>query len=447
MGGSNYRTVPEVRTNFPTGLPYIIGNEAAERFSFYGMKAILFVFMTQYIVDATGQAAYFSDGEARVYLHTFVMAVYITPFLGALCSDYFLGKYRTILALSCVYCLGHLMLALDDTRTGLFLGLFLIAMGAGGIKPCVSAHVGDQFGKENSHLLEKAFAWFYIAINAGAAISTLAIPYLLETMGPHVAFGTPGVLMAVATFVFWMGRRRFVHVPAGGSAFVKQTLSPEGLKTLLRLTGIILFVAMFWSLFDQTASSWVEQGENMNREVFGLTIMSAQMQGWNPILIIILVPLFAYVIYPAIHKVFPLTPLRKMSIGFFVTVIAFLIPAWIEYRLGLGEQPSIAWQALAYLVLTSAEVMISITGLEFFYTQSPRKMKSLVMSFWLLSVAIGNGFTALVNKLILMGGDGGTLSGAGYYLFFSGAMLLTAILFVPYAKGFNENIYIQDEAI
>ncbi len=447
MGGSNYRTVPEVRSNFPTGLPYIIGNEAAERFSFYGMKAILFIFMTQYIVNASGEAAYFSDGEAKVYLHTFVMAVYITPFLGALCSDYLLGKYRTILALSCIYCLGHLALALDDTRTGLFWGLMLIAIGAGGIKPCVSAHVGDQFGRSNAHLLEKAFAWFYIAINAGAAISTLAVPYLLRTMGPHVAFGTPGVLMALATFVFWLGRRRFVHVPAGGNAFVKETMSAEGLKTLLRLGGIILFVAMFWSLFDQTASSWVEQGEKMNREVFGFTIMSAQMQGWNPVLIIILVPFFAYVVYPFINKFFPLTPLRKISIGFFVTVIAFLIPAWIEYRIGLGDQPSIAWQALAYLVLTSAEVMVSITGLEFFYTQSPRKMKSLVMSFWLLSVAIGNGFTALVNKLILMGGGGSALSGAGYYLFFAGTMLLTALVFIPYAKGFKEKRYIQDEGV
>jgi POT family proton-dependent oligopeptide transporter len=235
-------------------------------------------------------------------------------------------------------------------------------------------------------------------------------------------------------------------VPAGGRAFVKETLSAEGIKALLRLGGIILFVAMFWSLFDQTASSWVEQGEKMNREVFGFTIMSAQMQGWNPILIIILVPVFAYVVYPFINKFFPLTPLRKISIGFFVTVIAFLIPAWIEYRIGLGEQPSIAWQALAYLVLTSAEVMVSITGLEFFYTQSPRKMKSLVMSFWLLSVAIGNGFTALVNKLILMGGGGSALSGAGYYLFFSGGMLLTALLFIPYAKGFEERRYTQDEA-
>ncbi len=446
MGGPNYRTVPEVRRNFPTGLPYIIGNEAAERFSYYGMKAILFVFMTQYIVNVSGQAATFSDGEAKVYLHTFVMAVYVTPFMGALCSDYFLGKYRTILGLSCVYCLGHLLLALDDTRTGLFWGLLLIAIGAGGIKPCVSAHVGDQFGQSNSHLLEKAFAWFYIAINAGAAISTLAVPYLLRTMGPHIAFGTPGVLMALATFVFWMGRRRFVHVPAGGRAFVKETLSAEGIKALLRLGGIILFVAMFWSLFDQTASSWVEQGEKMNREVFGYTIMSAQMQGWNPVLIIILVPFFAYVVYPFINKFFPLTPLRKISIGFFVTVIAFLIPAWIEYRIGLGDQPSIAWQALAYLVLTSAEVMVSITGLEFFYTQSPRKMKSLVMSFWLLSVAIGNGFTALVNKVILMGDGGSALSGAGYYLFFAGGMLLTALLFIPYAKGFEERRYTQDEA-
>ena len=96
------------------------------------------------------------------------------------------------------------MLSLDDTRFGLSIGLGLIAMGSGGIKPCVSAHVGDQFGKTNSHLLEKVFSWFYFSINFGAFFSTLATPLLLEKYGPNVAFGIPGVLMFIATFVFWI---------------------------------------------------------------------------------------------------------------------------------------------------------------------------------------------------------------------------------------------------
>ncbi len=164
----------------PGGIPYIISNEAAERFSFYGMRGILVVFMTKYLVDETGQLAVMGKEEATGYYHLFVSAVYFTPLLGALLSDVFLGKYRTILLLSLVYCAGHLVLALDDTRFGLALGLGLISLGSGGIKPCVSAHVGDQFGGKNAGLLEKAFQWFYFAINLGAAASMILTPILLE---------------------------------------------------------------------------------------------------------------------------------------------------------------------------------------------------------------------------------------------------------------------------
>ena len=143
---SNYLHAPLASTRLPRGIPYIIGNEAAERFSFYGMRAILVVFMTQYLMGTGGHVDLMTDDEAKGWYHLFVSAVYLTPLLGALLSDGLLGKYRTIILLSIVYTLGHFALALDDTRLGLAIGLGLIAIGAGGIKPCVSANVGDQFG-------------------------------------------------------------------------------------------------------------------------------------------------------------------------------------------------------------------------------------------------------------------------------------------------------------
>ncbi len=444
MTESSYRTTPQAIETAPPGIPYIIGNEAAERFSFYGMKAILAVFMTQHIVDASGVSAAFSEEEATTYIHAFVMVAYATPFFGAILSDGFLGKYKTILLLSSFYCLGHLGLALNDTRSGLLVGLSLIAIGSGGIKPCVSAHVGDQFGNRNAHLLTRVFGWFYISINIGAFVSMWLTPILLERYGAKVAFGTPGVFMALATVVFWLGRNRFVHIPPGGRAFLQESMSGDGRRVLGRLFGIVLFVGMFWSLFDQTASRWVLQAESMNREIFGFSILSAQMQALNPLLIFLLVPLFAGCVYPFLHRSFGLTPLRKIGIGFFLAALAFLVPAWAEYRIGLGENPTILWQVLAYVLLTAAEVMVSITCLEFFYTQAPRRMKSLVMSVYLLSVAIGNGFTALVNLLIQGEGDTSRLSGPSYYLFFAGAMLLTAFLFIPFAQQFREHTYVQE---
>ena len=131
--------------------------------------------------------------------------------------------------------LSHFSLALDDSRWGLAIGLGLIALGAGGIKPCVSAHLGDQFGRTNRGLLSRAFAWFYFAINLGAFVSSLATPWLLETWGSSVAFGVPGVLMLIATLTFWAGRHRFVHIPAGGMRFVREAFSSIGLGALGRL--------------------------------------------------------------------------------------------------------------------------------------------------------------------------------------------------------------------
>src|SRR5687768_10187475 len=135
-----------MQQKFPPQIKYIIGNEAAERFSYYGMRAILVVFMTEGLL--------MQRGEATEVYHLFVAACYLLPLLGAWISDRYLGKYKTILFLSLIYCVGHLCLAVWENKTGFYWGLGLIALGAGGIKPCVSAHVGDQFHEGNKNLLD-----------------------------------------------------------------------------------------------------------------------------------------------------------------------------------------------------------------------------------------------------------------------------------------------------
>lgn len=407
---SKYLTAPVPTKSIPRGIPYIIGNEAAERFSFYGMKAILVIFMTSYLYLMPGSLTNepMPDAEAIANYHKFTAAVYFTPIFGALIADIFLGKYLTIIILSLVYCVGHGVLALMgihesiDPAMMLFVGLALIAIGAGGIKPCVSAHVGDQFGKTNQHLLNKVYNFFYLSINFGAFISTLLTPWLLEWYGPHLAFGVPGVLMLIATFLFWCGRKKFIHVPPGGMKWFKETFSWQGISAILKLGIIYIFVAVFWALFDQTGSSWVIQAEDLDRNWLGVTWLSSQIQAVNPIMILIYVPLFVFLVYPAINKVFKLTPIRKISIGLFVMVVGFAIAAFVQASIDAGNRPSIGWQILAYAILTGAEVMVSITCLEFSYTQAPRTMKSLVMALFLMSVSLGNTFTAGVNMFILV---------------------------------------------
>jgi len=441
---SRYRTAPLASTELPSGIPFIVGNELAERFSYYGMRAILVVFMTRYLVDAAGNPAPMPESEAKGYFHLFVSLTYFTPFLGALLADGVLGKYRTIIALSLVYCLGHFALALDDTRMGLLLGQSLIALGAGGIKPCVSAHVGDQFGQSNRHLLSKVYSWFYLSINLGAFVSMLLIPWLLEQHGASAAFAVPGLLMLTATIVFWSGRYRFVHIPPGGMRFVREALSGEGLRGLGRLIGVFLFITMFWALFDQTGSSWVLQSQRMDRVLFGHEILPSQIQAANPLLIVLLTPLFYRLLYPALGRIAPMTALNKIALGLLFTVLAFALAAWIQMRIDAGLKPSIGWQLLAYLLLTSAEVMVSITSLEFAYTQAPLTMKSFVMALYLGAVALGNLFTALVNFWIERS-QAEWLAGAGYFWFFTGLMLVTVLGFFGYSRGYKEEVYLQAE--
>lgn len=401
----SYRTAPSNTSRMPSGIPWIIGNEAAERFSFYGMRTILVVFMAQYLHLMDGHVAKaMSQSKAVEHYHQFASWVYFTPLLGALLADVFLGKYRTIMLLSVVYCIGHAVLAcmgsFGNSPMWLMAGLGLICLGSGGIKPCVSAHVGDQFGPNNSHLLTRIYHWFYFAINAGSFFSTLLTPWLLEHYGPHWAFGVPGVLMAIATVMFWVGRHQFVHVPAAGWGFFRELFSRDGIAALLKLVPLFGFIAIFWALYDQTGSSWVFQAQDMDLRFLGITWLASQVQAVNPILILAFIPVFALMVYPAINRVFKLTPLRKIGIGFFLTFAAFAVTTLVQTWIDAGQRPNIGWQLLAFVLITAGEIMVSIVGLEFAYTQSPKSMKSMIMSLYLLAVWLGNQLTAQVNHAI-----------------------------------------------
>ncbi|MFM8706325.1 MAG: POT family MFS transporter [Planctomycetia bacterium] len=516
-----FATHPSATTGMPPGIPYIVGNEAAERFSFYGMKTILVVFMTQFLHSAAGGPDFMTEPESREWMHLFVASAYFFPIIGGIVADAFLGKYLTILLLSIVYCLGHLCLALMDLpqpllaatlapRGWLLAGLALVAIGSGGIKPCVSAHVGDQFGQSNRHLLERVFGWFYFAINFGSFFSTLLTPWLLKNHGAGWAFGVPGILMAVATLVFWLGRHRFIHVPPRGPRYFAETFGPEGLAAILKLAPLYLLVAVFWSLYDQSGGAWVQQAQQMNRRFLGVEWLESQIQAINPLLVLAFIPFFSLVVYPTVGRLLTPTPLRKILAGFLLTILAFAITAHAQRLIdaeaarfrdvvapvaaadrvdsaatqaamreaglnaladtfaeggdgrvgamvnaGLAVErngtrlaarwPSVGWQLLAYVVITAAEILVSITCLEFSYTQAPPQMKSLVMSLYLLSVSLGTLFTALVNSFAQDAAGNPLLVGATYYWFFCGCMAVATVLLLPLVWTYRPREYLQDD--
>jgi POT family proton-dependent oligopeptide transporter len=445
MAKREYLTAPLPSKKMPAGIPYILTTETAERFAFYGMSSILVVFMTKHLMGPGGVLDVMAEESAKAWFHWFTSAVYFMPLVGAIISDVWLGKFKTIIWFSLLYCLGFAVLAGDHTRMGLTAGLIMVALSSGVIKPCLSANVGDQFGLSNKHLISKVYGWFYFSINFGAAISMFVCPILLDEYGPMIGFGVPAVFMVLAALAYWVGRYKLVHIRPAGKTGWRETLDKEGFRTLGRLCVIFLFISMFFALFYQSESAWVLQAGKMNLKWLGFKWRPAQMQFANPFLIMILIPLFSYAIYPALNRVWAMTSLRKIGIGMFLTAGSFLVPVWIETQIENGCQPSIGWQFFAYIFLTGAEVMVSVTALEFAYTQAPKKMKSIIQSVELLSISLGNVFAAVVNDVIKNDDGTSKLPGASYYWFFTIAMLVTAVLYIPVAARYKAKDYIQDE--
>lgn len=446
---------PTPASRFPQAVPYIIGNEVAERFSYYGMRAILPTFLVAQFFNPSHSAALTAGAEARAndFVHSFAALGYALPVLGALLADWVLGKYRVILYLSVFYCLGHLLLALyTNDLAGFRLGLVVIAIGMGGIKSSVTANLGDQFDQANAHLLPKAYGWFQLAIDAGAALSTAFIPELYARAGAAWAFGVPGLLMGAAALTFWLGRRHYVRVPPTGlRTGLRHTLGPgESRAALRRVLAIFLFIPVLWALYNQSESEWVLQASHLDRHLWpgGYAPLPEQLQILGIVFGIGLNPLLTYRIYPALaRRGIRATPLRRMGAGMVLVALAMVIIAGVQHGLDAGASPSVWWQVLAYFVVAGGTLMVAVTGLEYAYTHAPPALKSLTTSLWLLTIAGGNYFLALMNASIARGGFFARFQGAGYYWFFVGLMAVNFVLFALVAARLPQKTYVSAAAL
>uniref|UniRef100_A0A287BMQ3 Solute carrier family 15 member 2 n=2 Tax=Sus scrofa TaxID=9823 RepID=A0A287BMQ3_PIG len=364
-------------SNYPLSIAFIVVNEFCERFSYYGMKAVLTLYFLYFL--------HWSEDTSTSVYHAFSSLCYFTPILGAAIADSWLGKFN-ILSM---------------------VGLSLIALGTGGIKPCVAAFGGDQFEEKHAEERTRYFSVFYLSINAGSLISTFVTPMLrgdVQCFGKDcyaLAFGVPGMLMIIALVVFSMGSKIYKKPPPEGNIvtqvvrciwfaisnrfknrsgdipkrehwldwasekYSKQLIMD--VKALTRILFLYIPLPMFWALLDQQGSRWTLQATRMNGNLGFFVLQPDQMQVLNPFLVLIFIPLFDLVVYRLVAKCgINFTSLRKMAVGMILACLAFAVAAAVEIKInGMAPpQPDSQEGFLQVLNLANDEVKVTVLGNE-----------------------------------------------------------------------------------
>lgn len=357
---------------YPKSIFFIISNEFCERFMYYGMRTVLVLYLTRKL--------FWDDDTATIIYHLFTTLVYFFSVLGAILSDSWLGKFRTIVYLSIVYSCGSILMSLTAMpdlyipgREFTIVSLLLVAVGSGGIKPCVAAFGGDQFKlPEQAKYMLSFFSIFYFTINLGSFISTLITPILRSDVKCFqdddcysLAFGVPGALMVTSIVIFVGGQKLYKMSAPSGNMLVKvsscighaisrkmkekktnpkdhwldyavekhgQKLVNE-VKVLLNVLVLYIPLPVFWSLFDQQGSRWTFQATRMMGFIGSYEIKPDQMQVVNPLLILVFIPLYDVLFYPLLSKIGVRRPLQKLTLGGILAGVAFLCSAIVELQL------------------------------------------------------------------------------------------------------------------
>ncbi|CAK8674326.1 unnamed protein product [Clavelina lepadiformis] len=358
---------------FPFSIFFILGNEFCERYSYYGMRTILVLYLKYYL--------HWDDNTATAVYHAFTVLAYLFPLLGAVLADSWWGKYNTILWLSIVYSIGMVINTLgaignlgDLTVHAVLssIGLFVIAVGTGGIKPCVSAFGGDQFDADQDEYRRSFFSLFYFSINAGSLVSTFVSPLIREEVQCFgddcyaLAFGIPAALMLVAIISFVIGTKWYKRIPPSGNIFLEvsktiwkawkirwntksskrnkdhwldyalhenndNAILIRDIKYVLNVLVLYIPLPLFWTLFDQQGSRWTLQATRMDGYVGSLHVLPDQMQICNPLMIVCLIPIFEATLYPLLRRYnINFSPLRRMTLGMILAGISFVVAALVQ---------------------------------------------------------------------------------------------------------------------
>ncbi|RYZ73848.1 MAG: MFS transporter [Proteobacteria bacterium] len=400
----------------PKGLYVLFLTEMWERLSYYGMRALLVLYMVNYLFirpDVNEAVVGFSTIKgvlewafgplaiqplsSQIYgLYTGL--VYATPIIGGLVADRWLGQRRTVIIGGIIMAAGHFLMAFENL---FFPALFLLIIGNGAFKPNISTQVGDLYAPGDARR-DGAFTLFYMGINLGAVLSPLVCGTLGQKFGWHYGFGAAGIGMIIGLCIYIFGQKYLVPHPdnAGHKIENKSSLKGDKVKvpfTVAEKRGIVALIVLcalnivFWGVYEQQGNTMQLWADNQtNWDFFGLwTMPSTWYQSFNPLTILIFAPILGIFWKWQAKSGSEPTSVTKMAIGCALLAVAFGIMIFAAITVG-GGRGSVGWLVATTLVLTIGELYLSPIGLSLVTKVAPARIVSMMMGMWFLSSAFGN---------------------------------------------------------
>ncbi len=406
------QTAPTAAKTFfghPRPLFTLFLTEMWERFSYYGMRVLLVLYMTQYLFQQAdaGKEVFGYSAIRGILTHFFgpmshqalssqiyglyTGFVYFTPFFGGLIADRYIGQRRAVYVGGILMAIGHFLMAVESM---FFPALIFLIFGNGFFKPNISTQVGGLYS-ENDPRRDGAYTLFYMGINLGAILSPLICGTLGQKVGWHWGFGAAGVGMVLSLVIYHFGGKNLPLTEHRQSiqeveSAAHKPLTKEEWGRTIALTFLCMVTIFFWGVYEQqgnTLQLWSDQSTDWN--FFGFEIPSTWYQSFNPLVIVFVAPLLdRYWAWRARSNKAPST-VTKMALGSFIGAVALIVMYFAAQAVGSGKG-SVLWLLGSTFLLTMAELYISPIGLSLVTKVSPAKIVSMMMGVWLLATFFGN---------------------------------------------------------
>jgi len=393
----------------PIGLFVLFFTEMWERFSFYGMRALLVLYMTKHLIDSTKAGAYvFGFGPLRVFLESmygpletqplssaiyglYTAFVYFTPFFGGILADKMFGQRKTVVLGGVLMAIGHFLMAIESM---FLLALVFLILGNGCFKPNISTQVGNLY-PEGDHRRDSAFTIFYMGVNLGAFLAPLVCGTLGQVYGWHYGFGAAGIGMIIGLVVYLFGQRFLApdqHMLDQAAHISKpEPLTSNEWRAIAGLVILCTLNVFFWGVYEQQGNTLqIFADKNVDWTVFGMQVPSSWFQSINPFFIFLMGPVLIKLWGWQSKRDKEPSSVAKMSIGCLLLGASFLVLVPVVSGMHPETRISFLWLFASTFVLTVGELYLSPVGLSLVTKVAPKRLVGMLMGMWFLSSFFGN---------------------------------------------------------